>query len=62
MTSYRIYSTNEVGRILTGQDTLCETDQAALAQAALTLPVGTRMEVWQGTRRLLDSTLSGEAA
>ncbi len=50
MASYRIYTLNEAGRILTASDAECLDDEAAFTWAATTLGPHASMELWEGTR------------
>ena len=52
VTYYRIYLLDHNDRIVTGSDTDCQNDEAALVWAATTLGTDARAEVWQGTRCL----------
>jgi len=54
VTNYRIYVLNPKGRILTGADVDCATDNAALAWAKTTLGDDGRAEIWQAARSDVD--------
>ncbi len=50
MASYRIYTLNRAGRIVTAADAECTNDEAAFTWAATTLGPNASIELWQGTR------------
>ncbi len=50
MASYRIYTLNRAGRIITASDADCINDEAAFTWAATTLGPHASIELWQGTR------------
>ncbi len=52
MHHYRIYLLNAAGRIVSGNDALCDDDEAARAAADGLLEAGRDAEVWHGRRRV----------
>ena len=50
MAHYWIYMLDRAGRILTGSDVACDSDESAFAWAATALGNDARAEVWEGTR------------
>jgi hypothetical protein len=52
MTTYRIYAMDVFGRIRTGVDATCESDEAAFRHARIVLNPGERGVIWDGLRCL----------
>ncbi len=52
MRSYRIYKLNPAGRIVTGTDAMCASDEAALMCAASIFGPQARAEIWHRDRRV----------
>ncbi len=52
MRSYRIYKLNLAGRIVTGTDALCASDEAAMIYAASIFGPHARAEIWLRDRRV----------
>jgi hypothetical protein len=50
MANYRIYMLDGAGRVLTGSDVSCQSDEAAFAWARVTLGMDASAEIWCGAR------------
>ena len=50
MDDYRIYLLDGAGRIVSGADSQCPSDEAARAAAAAMLGSSGQAEIWQGVR------------
>lgn len=52
MQTYRIYKLNQAGRIVTGTDAMCASDDAAFRFAASLFGPNARAEIWHRDRRV----------
>ncbi len=62
MIHYRVYKLRSCGRIRSGHDVLCASDEEACRQAVNLVMNDAQVEIWQGTRYLGRVTATAAAA